>query len=70
MALYNTQSDQSAQQIFDKAHEIFGEDGLGLEVVEDVSHRLSFEGDDGQILITVSDEIEPTSVSVETLNWE
>ncbi len=70
MTLYNTQTEKSTEHVFDKAREIFGEGGLGLKITEKQSRRLSFEGDAGQILVTVSDDIDPTSVTVETLKFE
>jgi hypothetical protein len=69
MTLYNTETQSSAEEIFQKAHEIFGADGLGLEIKDQGEHRISFKGDEGEILITVTDEIDPTSVTVETVKY-
>lgn len=69
MTLYNTKSGLSAEEVFQKAREIFGAGGLELDMEDQGERRMSFKGDEGEILITVTDEIDPTSVSVETVKY-
>jgi hypothetical protein len=56
--------------ILEKAAAFFGEDGLGLELVERDPCCASFKGGGGHVSLTVSEGERRTEVELETREWD
>jgi hypothetical protein len=69
MARYGVQTKRSAEEIIQKAVDFFGEEGLGLEVVDRSRCSARFEGGGGDVSVTVS-EGEKTEAELVTREWD
>lgn len=72
MAVYSVQTRLSPDEVIQKAHDFFGESGLGLEGYERSFCCTYFEGGGGYVLVTVECEGEKTKtdVELETREWD
>lgn len=72
MAVYSVQTRLSPDAVIQRAHDFFGQSGLGLEPYERSFCCAYFEGGGGYVLITVECEGDKTRthVDLETREWD
>lgn len=63
-------SKQPPQKVNDQLKAFFGEGGLGLELVDESSGCLTFEGGGGHVSAVLCSDNDATRVSLETREWE
>lgn len=69
MARYGVETRQSSEKVIRKAKAYFGQDGLGLEIVEENPCCVYFKGGGGHVYVTSSTG-EKTDVELETREWD
>lgn len=60
----------SHQEVIERLKSFFGKGGLGLEIMEEASQCLNFEGGGGFVTATVCPEEGNTKIDLETQEWE
>lgn len=60
----------SPQEAIERMKTFFGKGGLGLEMTDEASQCLNFEGGGGFVTATVCPEEKATRIDVETQEWE
>jgi hypothetical protein len=70
MALYSVETKLSPEKALEKAIAYFGEGGLGLELTEQNSCCVFFEGGGGHVSVTVVEGERKTTVELETREWD
>ena len=70
MALYGVETKLSPEEVIEKARVLFGEAGLGLEMVEKNPCCVTFTGGGGYVTVTASAKEKKTVVDLETREWD
>ena len=70
MALYGVETKLSPEEVIEKAKVLFGEAGLGLEMVEKNPCCVTFTGGGGYVTVTASAKEKKTVVDLETREWD
>ena len=60
----------SRKEVVERLKTFFGTGGLGLELCEDTSQCLSFEGGGGHVTATLSTEGSQTVITLVTQEWD
>lgn len=58
------------EEIFDRLKKFFGKGGLGLEVTEETTQCLTFEGGGGYVTATLCSEEDKTRINLVTQEWD
>jgi hypothetical protein len=58
------------EKVIHQLKKFFGKEGLGLDVTEETSQCLTFEGGGGHVTATVCPEESKTQINLETQEWE
>jgi hypothetical protein len=70
MARYSVQTKWTPEKAVEMAVAYFGEDGLGLEIVEQSPCCVHFEGGGGHVRVTAGAGESKTAVELETHEWD
>ncbi|NIO06267.1 MAG: hypothetical protein GTN74_17175 [Proteobacteria bacterium] len=71
MSRYGKETKLEPEEVLRRAEAFFGDDGLGLKIVEQSECCLSFEGSGGHVTISAARcDPEKTEVDLETREWD
>ena len=70
MGRYSVESKKGLEVVLKDAIDYFGQDGLGLEVVDCAEGCARFEGGGGHVFITACIREKTTEVELETREWD
>lgn len=70
MARYGIETKLGAREAIEKATAYFGEEGLGLTVVEQDSCCVRFEGGGGHVSVTAGPGEKTSTLDLETREWD
>jgi hypothetical protein len=60
----------SQEKIVDRLKSFFGKDGLGMDLTDETSQCLSFEGGGGYVTATICPEEKQNRIDLVTQEWE
>ena len=70
MLKLETKSKLTPEKIVDKLKGFFGEGGLGLDLEEETSQCLTFQGGGGYVTVTLCQEEKKTRIEFVSQEWE
>ncbi len=70
MPLYSVKTRGSPEEAIQKAKAFFGEEGLGLEMVQESPCCITLQGGGGHVTVTANENEGKTEVELETREWD